>query len=44
MPTVTKQSGNSEPSTGASNGFVAEPLADCPVNLRLSNFRIDLLG
>ena len=44
MQTVTKQSGNSKPFQGTSNGCVAQPLADCPANLRLSNFRIDLLG
>ena len=32
------------PLRGRSNGFVAKPLADCPANLSLPIFRIDLLG
>lgn len=32
------------PLRGTSNGFVAEPLADSPANLKLPIFRIDLPG
>ena len=32
------------PLRGTSNGFVAEPLADCPANRKLPPFRIDLPG